>query len=307
MLDFKELSIEDIPLIKPFYNKPDNRTCDNTVGGIFVWRDYYKTRYAIVDKTLIMKVELAGKTAFTVPGGNLEHAAELICEYTRSLDIPTIICLATENDIAKLKELYDCIVCEERDLADYIYFAEDLAYMRGRKYSGQRNHINYFMKEYPDFEFRTIDSNTLPDVFKFYENYMSSVEKDSESFKAEAKMMPEVLYNINKYGFDTLALYAGGKVVAFAIGERLGDTLFEHIEKADSNVRGAYQMIASGFARTYIDGVTYVNREDDAGDMGLRKSKLSYHPCEILMKYSVKIGEKHSSSEKIGEKVSRLA
>ena len=70
----------------------------------------------------------------------------------------------------------------------------------------------------------------------------------------------------------------------------LGDTLFIHIEKADREIFGAYQMLVSQFAQAYAgEGVSFLNREDDVGDPGLRTSKLSYHPVALLEKYVVTV------------------
>ena len=33
------------------------------------------------------------------------------------------------------------------------------------------------------------------------------------------------------------------------------------------------------------EGVKFINREDDAGDEGLKKSKQSYHPVKMAKKY----------------------
>jgi hypothetical protein len=70
----------------------------------------------------------------------------------------------------------------------------------------------------------------------------------------------------------------------------MGDTLHTHIEKADKEIRGSYQMIVREFNAANLDkGIKYTNRQDDAGDEGLRRSKLSYHPCEIIEKYTVRV------------------
>ena len=41
------------------------------------------------------------------------------------------------------------------------------------------------------------------------------------------------------------------------------------------------------FCAAYADGLAYVNREEDMGDEGLRKAKLSYQPAYLLEKFMV--------------------
>lgn len=85
-------------------------------------------------------------------------------------------------------------------------------------------------------------------------------------------------------------LQADGKIVGFSLGEVAGDTLFVHIEKADRTFRGAYRMLVNQFAARFAgEGVSYINREDDMGDPGLRTSKLSYHPITLLKKYCITV------------------
>ena len=74
------------------------------------------------------------------------------------------------------------------------------------------------------------------------------------------------------------------------MGEVIGDTLFTHIEKMDHEVPGAGETINKLFAEhilTKYPEIRYINREEDAGDEGLRQAKLSYHPAIILNKYDI--------------------
>ena len=57
-------------------------------------------------------------------------------------------------------------------------------------------------------------------------------------------------------------------------------------KKALYGYEGVYPATVQEFARCYaVDGVRYLNREDDAGDRGLRTSKLQYLPCKLAEKF----------------------
>ena len=64
------------------------------------------------------------------------------------------------------------------------------------------------------------------------------------------------------------------------------DTFVVHFEKAYPMLQGAYPMINQQFVQHACGAFDYVNREDDTGDEGLRKAKLSYYPEILLKKYS---------------------
>ena len=73
-----------------------------------------------------------------------------------------------------------------------------------------------------------------------------------------------------------------GRLLSVAMAERCGDTLQIHIEKALYGYEGVYPATVQAFAQEFaVDGVRWLNREHDAGDKGLRTSKLQYLPDHL--------------------------
>ena len=81
-------------------------------------------------------------------------------------------------------------------------------------------------------------------------------------------------------------------MIAYTMGLPLNsDTFIVHIEKAFASIAGAYPMINQQFAAHNCADYKYVNREDDVGDEGLRKAKLSYRPAILLEKFEAVLKE----------------
>ena len=291
MIDFKKLTMEDIETVRPYFAFSRSNNCDNTIGGSVMWRDFFNTRYTIVDRTLIFKVTFPGYgECYTVPiGSSVGHAIELICKECKETNSVMQFVGATERDTALVERKYDVEKVVMQEWSDYVYEASDLINLSGRKYHGQKNHINYFKKTFPNYHFEGIEPHNISDVKNFLIEFSKTESKESMIFEEELKKTFEVLDNNDKYKFFGLLLKVDDKIVAFSMGEKVNHTLFAHIEKADKSYRGAYPMIMNEFARTYGSDMKYINREENAGDKGLETSKLQYHPCVILNKHYLKV------------------
>ena len=291
MLEFHPLTERDLDTLRPFLKNNPNRLCDLTVGGIFIWRDYYNTEWAIRENILYFKVDYPGfGTLFTLPqGGDRKREYEQVREYCRRRQMPLTFYPIPKEELEPLMGSFPCAtVMSDRDTFDYLYQAEDLKYFKGKKLGGQRNHVNRFLRTYDNWSFTELTKADVADVEAFLDRYADGTQKGSGTFQEDMKKTREVLRDYTDYGMVGGVLRVNGQVMGFSIGEIVGDTLFIHIEKADRTCEGGYQMVVSQFAQKFAgEGVAYINREDDTGDPGLRNSKLSYKPIELLEKYAV--------------------
>ena len=291
MLEFTKLTLADIRKIRPYFPYSKNKICDNTVGSAFMWRDYFEVEYAEHNDTVIFKAVVKyhnSITAFSPPlGKDYRGSIEAVVEYCRHHGLETVFYNATEDDLTLLGAIFNEFqAIKYEDWSDYLYRAADLVTLAGRKFSGQRNHINYFKKAFEGYAFEEITNDNIADVIEFYDKLTSRLSKDSNVYSEEQAKTVETLVNFSSYGLLGGMIRVNGSIVAFSLGEIVNNVLFIHVEKADTQYRGAYQVINNEFAKHFCsDGVEFINREEDVGDEGLRTSKKSYHPYRILDKH----------------------
>lgn len=226
---------------------------------------------------------------FIFPAGSGDYS-EVINEmkkFSSSLGKPLILTGVTEPTLSVLIELFPeqfTVGCD-RNNSDYIYLSTDLIELKGKKYHSKRNHL----AKLKNYTYSPVTENDFDEcIFFCTQSYNDKYDEPDHSSIAEQ-------YAINTYFsyFEELRLRGGiiridGKIAAVTIGEQLNsETFCVHIEKADTSYAGIYAGINKFFAENEAHRFKYINREEDLGIEGLRKSKLSYHPAFLLDKYTV--------------------
>lgn len=292
-MEFSPLKLQDLEQVRPFFQLTKSRTCDFSAGGMFMWRDYFHMEFCIEHKTLFTKLKnAAGETFFTVPiGGDEGQGLDQIRTYCREAGLPCRLCTVPAEYLRNLADHFQELnILQQPEYADYLYLAADLANFQGKKFGGQRNHLRKFLNTNPGWTFQELTQADIPEILRFLERCFRLDALSFQSAREEEKMTLEVLNNYALYGMTGAVLRVDGEIIGFTLGEIIRDTLLLHIEKADRNYPGAYQMIVNQFALRAVEkGIVYINREEDMGDPGLRYSKLSYNPVTSLKKYVVEV------------------
>lgn len=295
MLEFQELTVKEGARLRPYYETCDYRLCEYSLGVKLMWRDYLHPWFTEAAGCLIIRNCIEGQYVFDYPilgpEGDAGAALAAIEQYCGDKELPLVLSVVPEDKASQLVLRYPRVtVISERPWKDYLYHTEDLAQFAGRRYSGQRNHINKFRRDYPDAAFVALTDPNDPRLTAFWTDYEAEFHKTGPLAKQELTLAQEMFSLLDTGWFCAGGMLAEGRLVAVSLAEKCGGTLVNHIEKALYSHAGAYPAIVQAFAACYGDGCDWINREDDARDKGLRTSKLQYLPAALGGKVRLQVG-----------------
>lgn len=295
MLTYRKISLKDKSIIQPYINAADSRGCHINFTNLFIWSDVYHYRIAEVDDFIIVKGNVSKEKPYyfyPIGKGNVINAINSILQDANECGHDLNFYGLSTANVDELKKLYPSkfVFRETRDSFDYIYLLDKLATLRGKKLSAKRNHINHF-KANNIWSFEEITPHNIDECWEMNKKWCINNDCQSDKQLSNEKCAVQLCFeNYNSLGLDGGLIRANGKIIAYSMGDRLNSDTFDvHIEKAFSDIQGAYQMINNQFAlmikEKYPD-IVYANREEDMGVEGLRKAKLSYYPDIMEEKYS---------------------
>ena len=299
-IEFHKPRFEEAAKLAQIYALRDNKTCDSTVLDTYIWKDLYDTQIYLEDEAalLLMKDEKGYFAAMPYcKQEELPKYFEILRQYFKEeLHSPLRIDLADEDalNILGLSENPEFIVEEETDLKDYLYDAEELRTLAGKKFQKKRNLVNKFMKEYEGrWEYKTlccVDEYFLEEFMKVWiEKRLSEGVDSRDTLITEKEGLLDLLRNCDKITYRIGGVFIDEMREAFTIGSYNSreKMVVVSVEKGNSDIPGIYQVINQQFLLNSYEDAQLVNREDDMGIEGLRHAKESYNPIGYARKYRV--------------------
>ncbi len=284
-MNFKKIELSDKNKIEPFLKKCRELTCEISFVNLLIWQSLYNNCFCVQDNILFLKSYDGDTETYSLPFGDMDLGMKKIIKFCGNL--PDIWAQGGKR-FDEFKEKYGYLydVYESRNEFDYIYNSCDLINLSGKKYHSKRNHISSFSKLY-DWHYEDITADNIEKVKECAKNwYAQNSQRMDEELKTESLGVELMLNNMEYLNIKGGAIIIDGKVVAFTLGSAINDHIYNiHIEKALANFDTAYTVINREFAAKNLQDYKYINREDDLGIEGLRRSKLSYKPEILLPKY----------------------
>jgi hypothetical protein len=292
-LDFRPLTFDDQEPIEALLHRDPQRLADYTFAMLISWNPLFSYEWVCLeDQTLLISAVLArdGRRHLLQPEGKFGKVLQQhLVAQIRLLDYPIKIVAVTDPFLVKYPEFVThFVVNEERGQDNYIYAASDLAHLKGRRFSKKRNLIAQAEATYN----WSVHPLEVPADAQGIEQLARIGDLDGEklpqSLQDEHEALLEMLTHYARLDQHGVLIRIDGKPAAFSIYEPLlPDMAVIHFEKAERQYKGLYQLINRETAKVIMNqGFQWINREEDMDLEGLRQTKLSYFPKELI-RYNV--------------------
>lgn len=290
---FHKITLDDQEWMKQKHAEDNRNSCEYSFANNFIWSSAYGGETACICGCGIIRYHRHESCeyiySFPFGDGDKKAAIEKVMEICKRDNQKAKFYPVLENDKENLIKWFphQFMIESDRGDFDYVYTVEKLSTLKGRKLHGKRNHIARF-KDESDWSYEALDSSNKEECRDMAKRWTQMrEEKWNSEMDHEMSALEAAITHFGKLGLKGGVLRKSGEIVAFTIGERLNhDTMVVHFEKAYPKLQGAYPMINQQFVLNECQDYTYVNREEDTGDLSLRKAKLSYYPDYLVTKYS---------------------
>ena len=287
--NLKPISLEDFDLIYSYLQNCPAENCDFIICNILSWGLIYKLEYVIYKNNIIFYNPTFRYLFF--PCLNCIFEEEMLAIFNVFKEkYPDIQITPLSNyhmkKVPDIKKYFTVI--NDTDWNDYVYLAENLVNLTGKKLAKKKNLISQFLRLYPDYKVKEITKDDYEELINFYAKWQKSHDMKDEYLKVEFEANKIVLSNWDLFPCHGLKLYVNDELCAYAVwSPQTADMATVHFEKCDPSIKGSGQMINYLVSKDIAKEFTFINREQDMGYEGIRHAKQSYQPVRMVEFYKL--------------------
>lgn len=288
MLRFREIKLEDKELFENYITSKGSGVL-TSFAYWYAWADQDKFLVAETEQAVFIQMHYSDPPKYIAPfpkDGNMADAMKTLEEHIAEKDEKFEVCGINEYAKQMIEEQlpgkFEFI--EKRGMFEYVYSAEALRTLAGKKYHSKRNHIINFLRTY-NIEYFPYSDDMYEECMKLVCEWGASQE-DDDMIYVERRAIEKMLKNREYLGVKGAVIKIGGEIKAFTAGAMLSNNTVDiNFEKCHPDYKGLYPVINQMFLQNAWPDVEFVNREEDMDSEGLRKAKLSYHPLGFEKRY----------------------
>lgn len=314
MLNFEPISLDKQELYHKYFSITPEQSADYTFMNLLGLKDIYMLEWAFTEKLVWIR-QKSPYTIYWAPVGDWFNAN--FCDGFNPCEISGESIIRIPKELALFWEKTTKIkVKEARDEWEYLYDFNELVALSGKKFHNKKNLYNQFIKN--EFEYKLIDNSIVKDIIDFEIKWQEEEKKNNavlddsnnsteecETFESKKLLSHEIRAEADTIMIRTFlnnwdmidniiggAIYIDKSIATYTIADlSMRDTIVIHSERGDRNYKGSYQAINKMFLENLKNSINdyekfkFVNREQDVGDLGLRKAKMSYNPIGYIEKY----------------------
>ena len=292
MLEFKTINLKYRDKFNELLLKTEYENSEFSFANIFIWSKAYDIQLCMKEEVIYISAVIPQTKKyvhFQPIFSDNSKLSMILDEIKKDIEFHgEVFCIAAANKLFTdlIKERFPKYkINEAREMYDYIYLTTDLSNLEGKKYRKKRTNINNFKNVF-NYEYKKMDNDNKADCIKIFDKWNENIKDDVLDEKNSILSAIENLDELELFG---ALIYIKDEPIAFTIAESFKeDTVLIHIEKAVPEYRSAYTIINQEFAeRELLGKFKFINREEDMGIEGIKRAKLSYHPCKLVGKYDI--------------------
>lgn len=290
-MDFKKLQLTDKDAIRlKMGYKHDFLGWEYDFSDLFLWDVYNVSQIYQNDDFCIVHTVVDSKDIFYPPymkrQSDFLKAVSMIYAYCKSCGMEQFTIIGLTKEQACQLDAKKYFVTTDEGLYDYIYSAESLIHLSGKKFHAKRNFVTKFTTNY-DYEITEYTADDYDGVMELVDEWKTMHDETNATLLRERQAIKRALEHYRELDLKICEIKVASKPVAFSVSslynEKVGHTIFE---KASIQYEGAFQAINKFTAQKFFQGCACINREEDLNIEGLRRAKKSYNPILLWEKHN---------------------